>query len=92
MLNGLELTWPYVAELFDDDELIERLDAVAVRPSSLREEFDRRIADVLAEAGLEVQDVPRASGGGRSGQHSEYLGHLLAEMQVLARSHPGATW
>jgi ring-1,2-phenylacetyl-CoA epoxidase subunit PaaC len=92
MLKGLELTWPYVAELFDDDELIGRLDGVAVRPSSLRVEFDRRIAEVLAEAGLEVQDVPRASGGGRSGRHSEYLGHLLAEMQVLARQHPGATW
>jgi ring-1,2-phenylacetyl-CoA epoxidase subunit PaaC len=94
MLKGLELTWPYVAELFDDDELIGRLAGagVAVRPSSLREEFDRRIAEVLAEAGLEVRDVPRASGGGRSGRHSEYLGPLLAEMQVLARQHPGATW
>ncbi|MBC7558505.1 MAG: phenylacetate-CoA oxygenase subunit PaaC [Dermatophilaceae bacterium] len=92
MLTGLELTWPYVAELFDDDELIGRLEGVAVRPSSLRVEFDRLIAEVLAEAGLEVPDVPRASGGGRSGEHSEYLGHLLAEMQVLARQHPGATW
>ena len=30
--------------------------------------------------------------GGRSGRHSEHLGHLLAEMQVLHRAHPGATW
>jgi phenylacetate-CoA oxygenase, PaaI subunit len=34
MVNGLELTWPYVAELFDDDELIDRLEGIAVRPSS----------------------------------------------------------
>jgi len=92
MLNGLELTWPYIAELFDDDELIERLEGIAVRPSSLRVEFDARIAEVLAEAELEVQDVPRALGGGRGGRHSEYLGFILAEMQVLAREHPGATW
>jgi ring-1,2-phenylacetyl-CoA epoxidase subunit PaaC len=92
MLNGLELTWPYVAELFDDDDLIERLEGTAVRPSSLRAEFDRRMGEVLAEAGLEVPDVPRAAGGGRGGQHSEHLGHILAEMQVLAREHPGATW
>ena len=92
MLRGLELTWPYIAELFDDDELIERLEGIAVRPSSLRADFDLRIAQVLAEAELEVQNVPRASGGGRAGLHSEYLGPLLAEMQVLAREHPGATW
>jgi ring-1,2-phenylacetyl-CoA epoxidase subunit PaaC len=92
MLHGLELTWPYVAELFDDDELIERLGGIAVRPSSLRDEFDRRIAEVLLEAEVAVPDVPRASGGGRAGRHSEHLGHLLAEMQVLAREHPGARW
>ena len=92
MLNGLDLTWPYIDELFDDDELIERLDGIAVRPSSLRAEFDARIAEVLAEAELEVHSVPRALGGGRAGRHSEYLGFVLAEMQVLAREHPGATW
>jgi len=92
MLSGLELTWPYVAELFDDDDLVERLKGIAVRPSSLRVDFDRRIAEVLSEAGLEVHDVPRALGGGRAGTHSEYLGHILAEMQVLAREHPGAKW
>jgi ring-1,2-phenylacetyl-CoA epoxidase subunit PaaC len=91
-LNGLQLIWPYVAELFDDDDLIERLEGIAVRPSSLRAEFDRRIAVVLIEAELAVPDVPRALGGGRAGRHSEYLGHILAEMQVLAREHPGVTW
>ncbi len=92
MVNGLDLTWPYIPELFDDDELIDRLEGIAVRPSSLRVEYDRRITEILTEAELDVQEVPRAAGGGRSGRHSEYLGHILAEMQVLAREHPGATW
>jgi len=92
MVSGLDLTWPYVAELFDDDELTDRLEGIAARPSSLRVEYDARITQVLAEAELDVQDVPRAAGGGRAGRHSEYLGHILAEMQVLAREHPGATW
>ena len=26
------------------------------------------------------------------GWHTEHLGYLLAEMQSLARAHPGATW
>ena len=92
MVNGLNLTWPYIPELFDDDELIDRLEGIAVRPSSLRVEYDRQITEILTEAELDVQEVPRAAGGGRSGRHSEYLGHILAEMQVLAREHPGATW
>ena len=64
----------------------------AVVPSSLREDFDRLTGEVLAEAELEVPDVPAAPGGGREGRHSEHLGYLLAEMQVLAREHPGASW
>jgi ring-1,2-phenylacetyl-CoA epoxidase subunit PaaC len=31
-------------------------------------------------------------GGARSGGHTEHLGHLLAEMQSLPRSFPGAKW
>jgi len=94
MIHGLRTIWPYVNELFQDDELTERLAqaGAAVAPSSLREDFDRLIADVLKEAELEVPDVPAAPGGGRQGRHSEYLGYILAEMQVLAREHPGASW
>jgi ring-1,2-phenylacetyl-CoA epoxidase subunit PaaC len=97
MLHGLALTWPYVAELFDEDELYLTLGnvadgGVAVPPSSFRAEFDAFIDSVFTEAELEVPQTPRVSGGGRRGQHSEHLGYLLAEMQVLAREHPGAGW
>jgi len=94
MIHGLKLMWPYVAELFQDDELTTRLaeTGAAVEPSSLRPDFDRLTAEILAEAELEVPDVPAAPGGGRHGQHSEHLGYLLAEMQVLARDFPGASW
>ncbi|MDQ0674023.1 ring-1,2-phenylacetyl-CoA epoxidase subunit PaaC [Pseudarthrobacter siccitolerans] len=94
MIHGLRLMWPYVSELFQDDDLTRRLAeaGAAVAPSSLREEFDRLTGEVLTEAELEVPDVPAAPGGGRHGRHSEHLGYLLAEMQVLAREHSGAKW
>ncbi|WP_026555944.1 1,2-phenylacetyl-CoA epoxidase subunit PaaC [Arthrobacter sp. 35W] len=92
MSAALDLVWPYVGELFDDDALTARLDGTAVAPSSLRADFDDLTGAVLAEAELAVPDVPRAPGGGRAGRHSEHLGYLLAEMQVLAREHPGAGW
>ncbi|SFR69613.1 ring-1,2-phenylacetyl-CoA epoxidase subunit PaaC [Microbacterium azadirachtae] len=84
--------WPYAAELFRDEPLIDRLDGAAVRPSSLRPGFDAVIAAVFAEAELEIPSGSVSAGGGRHGSHATGLGHLLSEMQVLARRHPGATW
>ncbi len=46
----------------------------------------------IAEAGLEVPTVSAARGGGRAGVHAEAFGPMLAELQVLARAHPGAIW
>jgi ring-1,2-phenylacetyl-CoA epoxidase subunit PaaC len=91
---ALDAEWPYVAELFDssyvDPRLVEA--GVAVDPTTLRDAFDRRIADVLAEATLTLPEVAPAVTGGRRGVHSEEMGYLLARMQHLTRSHPGATW
>ncbi|MFJ6346485.1 1,2-phenylacetyl-CoA epoxidase subunit PaaC [Pseudarthrobacter oxydans] len=94
MIHGFRIMWPYVEELFRDDALTGRLAGagIAVAPSSLREDFDRLTGEILNEAELEVPDVPAAPGGGRQGRHSEHLGYILAEMQVLAREHPGASW
>jgi ring-1,2-phenylacetyl-CoA epoxidase subunit PaaC len=97
MIVAISDTWPYVDELFDDDALVERLagDGVAVLPSSLRPGFDDVIDTVFAEAELERptgRTAFIASGGGREGRHTEHLGPMLAEMQVLARAHPGASW
>jgi ring-1,2-phenylacetyl-CoA epoxidase subunit PaaC len=84
--------WPYVDELFRDEPLIDRLGDAAARPSSLRAGFDAVVETVFTEAELSVPSVAASSAGGRSGAHSTPMGHILAEMQVLARRHPGATW
>ncbi len=92
MITALSDLWPYVEEIFRDDPLIDSLEGIAVRPSTLRPAFDSAIAPVLAEAELEIPRGFVASGGGRIGRHSEHLAFLLAEMQVLTRAHPGASW
>jgi len=52
-----------------------------------------RIEPVLAEATLPTPDrAAFAQGGSADGWHTEHLGYLLAEMQSLARAHPGASW
>jgi ring-1,2-phenylacetyl-CoA epoxidase subunit PaaC len=94
MQAALDAEWPYVDELFDgsyvDPRLVEQ--GVAVDPASLRDAFDRRIADVLAQATLRLPSVTPATGGGRRGEHGDDLEALLADMQSVAREHPGVTW
>lgn len=92
IIRALGDVWPYVDELFRDDALIDRLGDAAVRPSSLRAGFDAVVDTVFAQAELTVPTVAASSAGGRHGVHATPLGHILAEMQVLARRHPGASW
>lgn len=92
MIRALGDVWPYVDELFRDEPLIDRLSHAAVRPSALRAGFDTVVDTVFAEAELNAPSVAASSAGGRRGAHATPMGHLLAEMQVLARRHPGASW
>ena len=94
MQEALDTVWPYRAELFESDELVESLVAlgVAVAPGALRSEVDVFVDGVLAEATLRRPEGSWAPRGGRRGLHTEAFGHLLAEMQYLPRAHPGARW
>jgi ring-1,2-phenylacetyl-CoA epoxidase subunit PaaC len=94
MRAGLERVWPYVEELFDssciDPDLLDR--GVAMDVAQLRPGWEAYLRSVLAEAGLAWPDVAQRPGGGRHGVHTEAMGYLLAEMQHLHLSHPGARW
>jgi ring-1,2-phenylacetyl-CoA epoxidase subunit PaaC len=85
---------PYVGELFETDEVTEVMAeaGVAPDPASLRPEFDRTIGAIFAEARLEVPAAPWVQSGGRRGRHGEAMGYLLAELQYMQRTYPGAVW
>jgi ring-1,2-phenylacetyl-CoA epoxidase subunit PaaC len=91
---ALEAIWPYTAELFETDELTDELVAagVAADPEAMRAPWHAYVTTVLEKATLSVPDTRPVVTGGRRGIHTEQMGFLLAEMQHLARSHPGATW
>jgi ring-1,2-phenylacetyl-CoA epoxidase subunit PaaC len=94
MQAGLERVWPYVGELFESDELTRAVaaDGSGVDPAELWPAVDAYLEQVLSEATLTRPDTGYQHTGGRRGIHTEHLGYLLAEMQHLARSHPGASW
>jgi ring-1,2-phenylacetyl-CoA epoxidase subunit PaaC len=90
MQDALDAEWPFVDELFAP--LDPTLSGRVADPAALRDPVLTDVRRVVAEATLAVPEVPPALGGGRGGLHTEHLGYLLAEMQHLHRSHPGATW
>jgi ring-1,2-phenylacetyl-CoA epoxidase subunit PaaC len=90
MQAALDAEWPYVEELFVP--LDPSLSGRVADPAGIRGAVLADVRRVVAEATLSMPEVPPALGGGRHGLHTEHLGYLLAEMQHLHRSHPGATW
>ncbi|GAB3187311.1 1,2-phenylacetyl-CoA epoxidase subunit PaaC [Nesterenkonia suensis] len=90
--DGLDSLWSYVEELFLDVDPIPALGDVAVLPSSLREDTLRQLQEMIEAAGLTAPEMSGAYGSDRTGRFSEQRGYILAEMQVLARQHPGAAW
>ena len=94
MEEGLDWNWRFVPELFEMDALATEAAArgIGADVTLFREDYDRRIRTVLAEATLEAPKDQRPILGGRRGHHSEHLGHVLAVMQFLPRTYPDATW
>ena len=92
MAAGLEWMWRFVDELFEPADAALVAAGIAVDAPAMRPAWDARVGAVLAQADLAVPASRRAVTGGRRGHHSEHLGHLLAVMQHLPRSYPGAVW
>jgi ring-1,2-phenylacetyl-CoA epoxidase subunit PaaC len=90
-LDGL---WRYTSELFAADDVDRRLAKASIAPDlgTLEGAWRDRVSAVVREATLELPESSPAMLGGRRGRHTEHLGHLLAEMQIVARSFPGAAW
>ncbi|MFF3729985.1 1,2-phenylacetyl-CoA epoxidase subunit PaaC [Streptomyces sp. NPDC002476] len=90
MQRAVDALWRFTGELFQPVEGVE------VDWPSLQDSWSKSVTDVLERAALTVPDGPRSTawtaGAGRQGIHTEPFGRMLAEMQHLHRSHPGATW
>jgi ring-1,2-phenylacetyl-CoA epoxidase subunit PaaC len=90
MQRGCDALWRFTGEMF---EPVEGLD---IDWTALESGWRDRVGTVLRRATLTVPGGPRSgawtAGAGRQGLHTEPFGRMLAEMQHLHRSHPGASW
>jgi ring-1,2-phenylacetyl-CoA epoxidase subunit PaaC len=91
---AIDHIWAFTGEMFaaDDSErgLIDK--GVAIDPATLRQQWLKTISGVVSEATLDLPKSDWMQQAGRSGSHSEHLGHLLSELQSMQRTFPGATW
>jgi ring-1,2-phenylacetyl-CoA epoxidase subunit PaaC len=94
--QALDQLWRFTWELFAADTIDAAMQEAGIGPdlAALHVTWDQLVRDVVSRATLTLpHDPPKpATRGGRTGAHTEFLGHMLAEMQIVARSHPGASW
>jgi len=92
--NAVNDLWRYTGEMFLSDPTDEAAASAEIAPAApaLKEKWNAVVDDVLARATISRPTDEVFMRGGRAGRHTEHLGHLLAEMQIVARSHPGAEW
>jgi ring-1,2-phenylacetyl-CoA epoxidase subunit PaaC len=94
MQAAFEHLLPYTQEFWTSSPQEEQAvrEGTGVDASTLRDAWNREVDETLAEATLQRPDAAGHVPRGKVGLHSEHLSYVLAEMQSLARQHPGATW
>jgi ring-1,2-phenylacetyl-CoA epoxidase subunit PaaC len=98
LLAGLTDVWRMHDELFRSHpvEQVMAEQGVGVDPASVCDEVEVLLQHVFSVSGVRHPEVsamgPVQGGMGRDGVHTEAMGRLLAEMQVVARAHPSGAW
>ena len=85
--KALEALWCYTGELFMPADYEEGIDLGGIKSS-----WEAKVKHILEEATLSVPANVFMHSGGKTGTHTEQLGFILAELQYLQRTYPGAEW
>ena len=91
---AIDHLWAFTGEMFAVDEAERGLinKGIAIDTAALRPLWLKTVSGVVAGATLALPTNEWMQQGGRSGRHSEHLGHLLSELQYMQRTFPGLTW
>ena len=92
--KSLDELWRFTGEMFAPDELDDEVRALFNGPhlEIIEAEWRKEVAAVIDAATLTMPADQWMASGGKQGRHSEHLGYLLAELQHLQRTYPGASW
>ena len=86
--------WEYTGNLFEMNEVDDILikEGITVNQAEIKSKWDKTVDEVLERAKLIRPKDGYMQTGSLKGMHSEYLGHLIAEMQFIPRAYPTAKW
>ena len=92
--QSIDDMWQYTGEMFSADDIDRKFAASFGGPDleALQAGWQQSLGAILKEATLKMPENGWMASGGKSGRHSEQFGYMIAEMQYLQRTHPGATW
>ncbi|MGR8920342.1 MAG: 1,2-phenylacetyl-CoA epoxidase subunit PaaC [Gammaproteobacteria bacterium] len=92
--GALDELWGYTPELFAGDAVDRAMHERGIAPDlgDIERAWRADVDAVLSAATLSLPADAWQAAGGRDGVHTEHMGRLLAEMQVVQRSHPGLEW
>ena len=92
--HSIDNLWRYTGEMFAADEVDTIMEKVYAGPNleSIHKRWQDGIEAILINATLTRPEDGWMDAGGKAGRHSEHLGYMIAEMQYLQRTHPGASW
>jgi len=94
MQASVDSLWKFTGELFTSDALDKQAASLGLlpEPEKLKTDWHSIISQTLQKASLLEPKDATLRWFGKRGEHGEELGLLLAEMQSLARAHPGVEW
>jgi ring-1,2-phenylacetyl-CoA epoxidase subunit PaaC len=94
MKKAIETLWEFTGEFFipADYEKASFENGIAPDVSSLKDKWMQQVQEVFEEATLKTAADVYMHTGGKNAIHTEHLGYILAEMQSLQRTYPGAKW
>lgn len=92
--NALQQLWPYTSELVTNApyETVLLAPGIAVDLEGIRPLFYYKLQQVLSTATLPMPENAEEKHGGKQGKHTASMAAILAEMQYLQRTYPGAIW
>lgn len=92
--TSIDELWQWTGELFTKDEIDQYAQDNGIGPDldSIKEKWHQKVAQILDIATLKKPEDDWMQSGGKQGEHTEFLGFMLAEMQQLPRMFPEAKW
>lgn len=89
MLTAIDELWRYTGEFFMPAPYEQELE---INVASLKAAWENKVTAVMEEATLPVPEKVYMQTGGKTGIHTEHMGHLLTELQYMQRAYPGCEW